>query len=161
MHLNWHEIFIPDVPILETLVRGTVMYFVLLLLMRLSKREAGELGLADVLVIVVLADASQNAMAGEYNSIGSGVILVCTIIFWDYMIDWVTYYFPAVDKMLRPKTICLIKNGRVHHDALRSELITTDELKEQLRIAGIEHVKDVKRASMESNGKISVIKFKD
>lgn len=159
--IDWQQVFMPDVPVIETLVRGTVMYFVLLLLMRLNKREAGELGLADVLVIVVIADAAQNGMAGQYNSIGSGIILVSTIIFWDYAIDWITYHVPFIDKMLRPKTICLVKHGRIQPRGLRHEMITRDELMEQLRIAGAEDVSKVRHAYMESNGKISVIKYKD
>lgn len=159
--INWSDIFGPDMPVVETIMRGTVMYFALLLLIRLNKREAGEIGLADVLVIVVLADAAQNGMAGQYNSILSGIILVSTIIFWDWFIDWLTYRFPAVDRFLRPKTVCLVRHGRILNAGLRSEMITRDELMEQLRIAGVEDVQNVKRAFMESNGKISVIKFKD
>lgn len=161
MVIDWATIFGPDVPVLETIVRGSVMYLALLVLMRLSKREAGEIGLADVLVIVVLADAAQNGMAGQYNSIANGLILVSTIIFWDYVIDWVSYYFPAIDKLVRPKTICLIKDGRIQTKGLRSEMITRDELMEQLRLSGVDEIQKVRRAHMESNGKISVVKFKD
>ena len=159
--INWSDVFGPDMPVIETIVRATIMYFALLMLMRLNKREAGEVGLADVLVIVVLADAAQNGMAGEYNSIGSGLILVCTIIFWDYMIDWIAYHVPFLDKMIRPKSVCLVKNGRMIRSGMRAEMITRDELMEQIRIAGIEDIQDVKKACMESNGKISVVKYKD
>jgi uncharacterized membrane protein YcaP (DUF421 family) len=159
--IDWQSIIGPDAPILETVFRGTIMYFVLLLLMRLNKREAGEIGLADVMVIVVIADAAQNAMSGEYNSILSGIILVATIVFWDYAIDWMSYHFPALDRMMRPKVVDLIKKGRIHAPGLRSEMMTRGELMEQLRIAGVDDIKKVRSARMESNGKISVIKYKD
>lgn len=161
MALNWSEIIGPDIPVLETLFRATVMYFALLLLMRISKRQGGELGMADVLVIVVLADAAQNAIAGEYNSIASGILVVSTIIFWDYMIDWITYRFPVFDRFMKPQTVCLVKNGRMQIKGMRDEMVTKDELMEQIRLQGFDTIKKVKRAHIETNGKISVIPFKN
>lgn len=62
--------FMPDGPVLEIIVRGTVTYLALFTLLRIIlRREAGNLGITDMLVIVLLADASQNAMAGGYNSL--------------------------------------------------------------------------------------------
>lgn len=158
--LDWQAIIGPDLPLLETIFRGTVMYFALLLLMRLNKREAGELGLADLLVIVIIADASQNALGGEYYSLTNGILLVAVIIFWDYAIDRATYHLPILEK-LKPKTICLIKDGNVQKAGLRHEMITRKELMEQLRIQGVDDPKRVKRAFIESSGKISVIKYED
>jgi hypothetical protein len=57
------------------------------------KREAGGVGITDMLVIVLLADAAQNAMAGEYKSISDGLVLVSTIIFWSYALDWLGYRY--------------------------------------------------------------------
>jgi len=63
----------------------------LFFLLRLLRREGGQIGIADVLVVVLVADASQNAMASDYKSITEGIVLVATIAFWDYFLDWLGY----------------------------------------------------------------------
>ena len=80
--MDWKSLFLPDVPLFEIILRGSVLYITLFVLLRVVlKRQAGSLGMTDLLLITLLADASQNAMAGGYNSILSGIVLVCTIIF--------------------------------------------------------------------------------
>jgi uncharacterized membrane protein YcaP (DUF421 family) len=93
--LNWQELFVPKHSIVEMLVRGTIMYLALFLILRfVARRQFGQLGIADLLVIVLIADASQNAMANEYRSVTEGLVLVLTIVFWDYALDWLGYHVP-------------------------------------------------------------------
>lgn len=159
--IDWYEIFSFDVPFLEIFVRGTIMYLFLILIMRFGmNRVMGTIGVSDMLVIVVIADASQNAMAGSYNSIGDGLVLVATIVFWAWLFDFLSYRFPFMEKLLQPRKVCLIKNGRYMRQNMARELITKEELMGQLRINGLEDVKQVKEACIESNGEISVIKAK-
>lgn len=159
--IDWADLFTPDIPLLETFIRGTVVYFALLVLMRINKRGAGEIGLSDMLVVVLLADAIQNGMAGEYNSITNGITLVATILFWDYTVDLLAYKIPFLERFLTSSKISLIQNGRYNRRNMRHSMITEDEVMEQLRLNGIDSISQVKSACMESNGKISVIKFKD
>jgi len=101
MNVPWTELFIPDKSLVETFVRGTIVYFSILLLLRvILKREAGTVGMADMLLVVLIADAAQNAMAGEYKSISNGVLLVATLILWNFIVDWLAYRFKSVDKLL-------------------------------------------------------------
>ena len=72
MHLigdvDWAKVFGPDTPVLEIVVRGTVVYLALFVLIRVVfKRQPGAVGIADLLVVVLIADAAQNAMAGTYE----------------------------------------------------------------------------------------------
>jgi len=67
----------------------------LFLLLRLVlKRQSGNMGVTDLLVIVLIADAAQNAMASDYKSVPDGLLLVSTIVFWSYALDWLSYHFP-------------------------------------------------------------------
>ena len=69
---------------LELVLRGTAVYWALFLLFRfLLRRDAGSLGIADILLLVLIADASQNAMAGGYDSVGDGLVLIATIAGWN------------------------------------------------------------------------------
>src|SRR4029079_17579479 len=94
-NIDWNSIFVPDTPFVEIIVRGTVMYLSLVFLLRIVlKRQTGTLGMTDLLLITLLADASQNAMAGEYKSLPDGIVLVVTIISWNYFFDWLSVKSP-------------------------------------------------------------------
>ena len=157
--IDWQQIFIPTSSIFEVIVRGTCTYVMLFLILRfLLKRQTGVIGVADLLVIVLIADATQNAMANEYKSITEGAILVLTIVFWNFAIDWLGYRFPVFQRLTRPAPLMLIENGKMLVRNMRHEMITTDELNSQLRQQGIEHCSEVKKAFIEGDGSISVIR---
>jgi uncharacterized membrane protein YcaP (DUF421 family) len=156
--VDWKSAFVPSVGIIEIILRGTLVYLMLFVLLRLLRREAGVIGIADVLVIVLIADAAQNAMAGEYKSITEGVVLVSTIAFWDYTLDWLGYRFPRFQRFVRPAPLLLIKDGRMLRKNMRHEMISEEELISQLREQGVEHVSEVKKCYLEGDGHISVIK---
>lgn len=160
--VDWADVFLPDTPILEIVVRGSVMYLTLFFLMRLVlKREAGAVGITDLLVVVLIADAAQNALADDYSSIPDGVVLVATIVFWAYALDWLGYRFPLVERLVHPKPLPLIKDGRLLRRNMRRELITEGELMGQLRLQGVDDVAEVSAAYMEGDGRISVVTSRD
>ena len=141
------------------IVRGTLTYIMLFLILRfLLKRQTGVIGIADLLVIVLIADAAQNAMAAEYKSITEGALLVLTIVFWNYALDWLGYRFPAFQRLVRPPPLPLIKDGRMLFRNMRQETITQEELNSQLRQQGIKSCDEVREAFIEGDGRISIIK---
>ena len=158
--MDWKSIFLPDVPLLEIILRGSVMYITLFVLLRLVlKRQTGSLRMTDLLLITLIADASQNAMAGAYTSIPNGIVLASTIIFWSYTFDWLGYRFEWFRRLTEPSPLPLIQDGKLLRRNLRQELITEDEVKSQLREQGLEDWAQVKEAFMESDGHISVIPY--
>jgi uncharacterized membrane protein YcaP (DUF421 family) len=82
LQIDWESIFMPSLHIGEIILRGTIVYLFLFVLLRILRRGAGAIGISDLLVVVLIADAAQNAMASEYKSITEGLILVTTIVFW-------------------------------------------------------------------------------
>ena len=159
MSVDWGEVFGVSVSPLELIIRGTAMYLFLFLLFRVVvRRRVGAIGMADILILVIIADAAQNAMSGEYKSVTEGAILVGTIIFWDQTIDWLNFRVPALRPWLEPPPMLLIQNGRVLHRNLRHEYVTEDELKSKLREKGVKDYSEVAEAHMESDGNVSVIK---
>jgi uncharacterized membrane protein YcaP (DUF421 family) len=156
--VNWHDVFIPDTPVVEIFVRGTIVYLAIFALLRfVLARQSGNVGVSDLLVIVLIADAAQNAMASEYKSVPDGLLLVTTIVFWSYALDWLAYHFPTLRRLIHPRPLELIHDGKVNRRNLRRELITLDELKAQLREQGIEELDRVRCAFMEGDGRISVV----
>lgn len=158
--IDWSRLFGSDTPLLEVFLRGTIVYLALFVMLRLvMKRQTGGIGVTDVLVIVIIADASQNAIADDYHTIPDGLLLVATIMFWDHCINWLSFHFPRFHALLDPKPVQLVKHGRILQRNLRAELITPEELDSQLRLQGVDDVTRVKCAYMESDGKISVITY--
>jgi uncharacterized membrane protein YcaP (DUF421 family) len=143
----------------ELVIRGTVMYWFLFLLLRfVVRRDIGSIGIADLLLLVVIADAAQNAMSGGYESITDGMILVGTIAAWNWGLDLLAYRFKSVRNILEAKPMELVRNGKLLRRNLRREYITPDEIMAILREHGIDKLESVKVATMESDGEISVIK---
>ena len=143
---------------LELVVRGTVMYWFLFLLLRfVLRRDIGSIGIADVLLLVVIADAAQNAMSGGYESITDGMILVGTIAAWNWGLDMLAYRFIAVRRVLEAPPMVLVRNGKLLRRNMRKEYITPDEIMAKLREHGIDKLDAVKVATMESDGEITVI----
>jgi len=144
---------------LELVVRGTAVYWFLFLLFRfVLRRDTGSLGIADILLLVVIADASQNAMAGSYTTVADGFVLVATITGWNWLMDWASFRFRAVRRFATPPPLVLVRHGKIIVRHLRREFITTPELMARLREQGIDKLADVKIARMEADGDISVIR---
>jgi uncharacterized membrane protein YcaP (DUF421 family) len=130
----------------------------LFLLLRIGpKREAGAAGITDLLVVVLIADAAQNAMAGSYTSITEGVVLVMTIIFWSWTLNWVAYRSSWFERFVMGPPLPLVRNGKLLRQNMRRELISEDELMSQLRLQGVNSVAEVRMAAIEPDGRISVV----
>jgi uncharacterized membrane protein YcaP (DUF421 family) len=157
LHVDWKSAFVPTMSVAEIFIRGTIIYLLLFAFMRFLRREVGGIGIADLLVVVIIADAAQNAMAGEYKSITEGVLLILTIGFWDYTLDRLGFASPRFQRLLRPPPLLLIKDGRMQRRNMKQEMITEEELMSQLREHGIEHVAEVKLSYLEGDGHISII----
>lgn len=158
--IDWKSLFVPGGSLAEIALRGAVMYLALFCMFRLlPRRHIGLLGTSDLLVVVIIADAAQNGLAGEYRSITEGLVLVGTILLLDYTIDWLDFRFPAL-RLNAPPPKPLVIHGRVVRSTLGREKITEEELIEQLREQGVEDIHDIARAYMEGDGHISVIRRK-
>lgn len=159
MTVDWAGMFGLSVPPLEIVIRGSAMYLFLFLMFRVVvRRRVGAVGMADILVLVIVADAAQNGMSGEYKSVTDGAILVGTILAWDMLIDWLNYRVPALRNWLEAPPLLLVRDGRLLRRNLRHEFVTEEELEAKLRQKGVKDVSEVAEARMESDGEISVIK---
>lgn len=159
--VDWLELFRISVPISEMIIRGTVVYWFLFVVFRfVVRRDVGEVGIADILLLVIIADASQNAMSGGYETITDGMILISVIVSWNVIFDRLSFYSPAFHRFATPSTLCMVKNGRLIKRNLRREFITEDELWSHLRMQGVESLDDVQSVYLEADGGFSVMKKK-
>jgi uncharacterized membrane protein YcaP (DUF421 family) len=160
--VDWQGLLIPEHSVFEMFLRGTIMYLGLFVLLRFfGRRPAGSMTTADLLMIVLLADAAQNGMADDYKSVTEGFIVVSTIIGWNYAIDWLADRSKVMSRILHPPALPLICDGELQRRNMRREMITEDELLSQLREAGVDSPKKVKLAQLEGDGQMSVIRKDD
>lgn len=161
MSVDWSSVFGLSMAPLELIVRGSVVYWFLFLIFRcVLKRDVGAVGIADILLLVIVADAAQNAMGGQYKTVTDGFILITTIIGWNLAFDYCAYKFPALRRLLLPRPLCLVRHGTALRRNMRREFISDDELESKLREHGVSSLSEVAAAYMESDGAISVIKRK-
>src|SRR5882757_8219126 len=154
--INWQDMFSFGVNPLEMFIRGTLIYLFCFVVMRFTRRGISGVSIADLLIIVMIADAAQNGMSADYKSVTDGVILILTLIFWDYVLNVLQDRIPFIRTLFYPKPTELIKDGRLLRRNMDSNFITYEELMSQIRQQGVEKVSEVKAAFMEGDGSISV-----
>jgi uncharacterized membrane protein YcaP (DUF421 family) len=155
------DLFTVRVPIAELLIRGSAIFWFLFLIFRfVLRRDVGSVGLADILLLVLVADASQNAMAGGYTTIAEGFILIATIVGWNWLFDWLAYRSKTLRRFAQPPRLLLVRDGQPQQRAMARQFISLEELGAKLREQGVESLRDVKRAYLEGDGEVSVIRYK-
>ena len=150
--IDWHGAFIPTVSLLELILRGSLVYLLIVACFRIFRRPAGGLSTTDLVVVVLVADAAQNAMASEYHSITEGIVLVLTIVCWNFALDWLSFRSAWVYRLLHAAPALLVRDGKVQHRNMRAEMLTRAELDEFLREQGIAELGQVRRCYLEAMG---------
>ena len=155
---DWAGMFRLETPILELVIRGVVVYLLLLLLIRVvGQREAGGLGITDGLIIVLLAQAVGGGLTGDSESITDAAVLVTTILLCSVVVDAAAYRLSWFSVLTKARPRVLIREGELNHRVLRREFMTIEEVRSQLRLHGIEDIREVRCAYLEPNGMISVL----
>ncbi|HET7595935.1 MAG TPA: YetF domain-containing protein [Burkholderiales bacterium] len=157
-NIDWAGLFVPSGSLVEIVLRGSILFLALFFILRLlPRRQIGSLGVSDLLVIVIIADAAQNGLSGEYKSITEGVVLVATILIWNFIIDTLDYRFPSLGINASPPRL-VVSHGRMVRKNMREEELSEEQLMSHLRQQGVEDLQLVSKAYVEGDGRISVIK---
>lgn len=153
------DVFAMTMPAIELVVRGSVMYWFLVLVFRLVlRRDVGSMGITDFLFVVLLGDAAQNGMIGDASSPTDTIVLILTLVFWNVLIDWATFRFRWVERLFAARRLCLVRDGRPIRRNMRREFISQAELMAKVREEGLEDLADVKAMYLESDGEVSLIR---
>lgn len=147
-----------SVPWWELVIRGVVIYAFLLFMLRMTgKRQVGQLAPMDLILLLILSNAVQNAMNAGDNSLLGGIIIATTLIMINWLVSYTGYRIPSFEKIVDGQPLELIRDGKIVASVLSDEHITRAELDAALRIAGAFELSTVKRASLETNGHVSVL----
>jgi uncharacterized membrane protein YcaP (DUF421 family) len=150
------------IPWWEFIVRGMIVYVFLLVLIRISgKRQVGQLAPFDLVLLLVLSNAVQNAMNGGDNSVLGGLISAMTLVGLNYTIGYATYRSKKLEAFIEGRPLLLVHDGKLFEDVMASAQLTHHELNSALRQAGCLSIANVRTAILENNGSINVVKCED
>lgn len=145
---------------MDIVIRATVMFVVLYLLVRLlGKRELGQLTPFEFVVMVVMGDLIQQGVTHNDFSMTGATLAICTFAFWGLVLSWLTYRFPRLKGALDGKPVVVVKNGKFLTHHFKRDRLCEDEILSEMRLAGIGNIDDVAWAVLEPQGKISFIKI--
>ena len=147
-----------NVPWWEFVLRGVVVYVFLLVFLRLTgKRQTGQYAPFDLVLLLILSNAVQNSMNAGDNSLVGGLVSAATLIGCHVVLAQLTFRYAWMARLIDGTPQVLVQQGQVNTDLMRKELLSTDELEAALRASGCLHLHEVERATIETNGQITVV----
>ena len=153
------EIWIPDIPLLEKLIRSVVVYLFLLIAFRLAgKRQVAQITAFDLVVLLIISNVVQNAVIGNDNSLGGGLFGATVIFLINAVVAWLTFRFKRIERLVEHTPTVLVRSGRILRENLRRERLSLPEFRASLRQHGVVSLRDVRYVILEEDGHITVLK---
>lgn len=143
----------------EIALRTLIIYVVVLVGIRLTgKREVGQMTPFDLVLLLLIANAVQNAMTGPDTSVLGGAVAAATLLLLNAVVTRVVWRYRSARKLVEGSPTLLIRHGKILNENLAKEKISAEALHQALREHGIANVGDVSIAVLEIDGSISVLK---
>jgi uncharacterized membrane protein YcaP (DUF421 family) len=158
MHDIWKHMFVISLPILEKIIRPVLVYFFLVVMLRLSgKRELVQLNPFDLVVLLTLSNTVQNAIIGDDNSVSGGLLGAPSLLATNYLVVRFLYNHKKLDQLVEGKADVLMENGKIRPQHMKSELITMAQLEAAARKQGFSSLAEVDKCILEPGGTLSFI----
>jgi uncharacterized membrane protein YcaP (DUF421 family) len=153
-----NDLFIPGTSLAEKIIRPIAVYIFLVLILRVGgRRELGQLNAFDLVVLLTLANAVQNAIIGDDNSLIGGFIGGATLVLLNLGVIRYLYRHPGLDRKIEGEPVTLVKDGRVIREHLEKELITEEELLAVVHRQGVDRFEACAEVILETSGVITVL----
>lgn len=144
--------------ILDIILRSTAVYLFMVIAIRISgRKELSQLNTSDVVLILLISNAVQNAMVGPDTSLLGGLIAAASLFLLNLFLKRVVFRNRKLRELVLEKPVILVHEGKPDATAMYRLGITRDELEEAMREHGVDKFKDVKLAMFEIDGNISII----
>lgn len=144
---------------MESVLRAVVVYLVLMALFRLTgKRSLAQVTTFDLVLLLVIGEATQQALLGDDFSVTTAAIVIAALVTMDRGADYLAYRFPRLGRLLESVPLILVNDGEPLSDRMRRAQITEADILDAARQAhGLERLDQVKYAVMEKSGRISIV----
>lgn len=152
----WSNMFTLEadkVTYLEKVVRPLIVYFAMVLLLRIfGKRELAQLNPIDFVLLLLISEAVQNSIIGDDTSLSGGVIGVATLLGVNYLMAFIKFRVQPVERLIEGSPITLIENGKIDEKALRREMMTEDDLEVIAHEEGLDKADEIEKLTLDPNG---------
>ena len=154
---DWPSILGIETSVWELIGRAAILYAAITFLLRVMPRRAGnQLAAMDLVFLLLVTEAASHAL-GDFSSIGDGLVMIVTLVALDYLINSLTFHSKLAERILTHSSVQIVRDGKMLRREMRREYLTEDELMAYLRSEGIDQLSKVKKAFVESDGRISVV----
>lgn len=141
-----------------TALRATLLYFFLLLVVRLlGKRSVGALSAFDLVVALMLGEVVDEAIFGDVSMV-KGLLAITVIAIWHFVNEVASFRSKKIDEITGGTPVVVVEKGKFKKDNLAKERLNEDEVLSQMRLQSIDTLDEVERATVEPNGQISFLK---
>jgi uncharacterized membrane protein YcaP (DUF421 family) len=144
---------------MDTIIKGAVIYIFLLFIFRISgKRTLYDATLFDFVLLLIIAETTQQALLGDDFSLTNGLLLITTLIILDIILSLLKQKFKPFGKIVDGSPLIIMDKGQLLRDRMQKERVDeTDILDSARELHGLERLDQIKYAILERNGKITII----
>lgn len=135
----------------------SVYIFIVVSIRFFGKNELAQLSVIDLVFILLISNAVQNAMVGTDSSLGGGLVAATSLFIVNYIFKRIMYRFPKINRLIQGEPLLLIYNGKINLKNVNKAKISMDEIMEVIREHGVAKVEQVDLAILEVDGNISVM----
>jgi uncharacterized membrane protein YcaP (DUF421 family) len=143
---------------LHIITSSVIVYVFIIIAIRLfGKKELSQLSIIDLVFILLISNAVQNAMVGPDTSLSGGLIAATALFIANFLLKFIMYRFPKFSRLVQGEAILLIYKGKLNQKNLQKAKLTLDEIQETIREHGVNTIEEVDLAVLEMDGNISVL----
>lgn len=138
------------------------IYLLLLLIFRVAgRRTLAETTTFDLVLLLIIGDTTQQALVGSDDTVTGALVAIVSLVSLDMTMTYLKKAFPAFDQLLEGRPVLLIRDGQFQHAAISANGLDDEDLKEAARLShGLDDMEDVRQATLERDGKISIVPWR-
>ncbi len=150
--------FLPGTPFLQIIIRSVLVYFTLLIGLRLAgKREIGQMTVFDLVVLLLISNAVQNAMVGPDTSVTGGILAALVLLLINGTVAFLRLRLPVLRHLVEGTPTVLVMHGKTIDSNMKKEALDGETLQAALREHGFQNIEEIDMAVLEIDGSISVV----
>jgi len=134
-----------------------IYLFILLALRVMGKTELAQLSITDLIFVLLISNAVQNAMVGSDSTLLGGLVAASTLFLLNFLFKYLKFRFPGIKTLVEGSPVVLVHKGMLMEENCRRHFISTDELLQAIREHGSEQLSDVDLVILEMDGNLSVV----
>lgn len=153
----WQQLLLPEVPLAQLAIRTVVVFIGLMVLLRLSgKRQVGQLGAIEFVIMLLISEVVQNAMIGGDNSLTAGLLSAAILIALGALVSLLSFRSTTMSRLLEGRPTRLVHDGRVIRTHMNRERLSNTDLKVLLRKNGVDDFRTIDEVILEADGSLSI-----